>query len=172
MSLFNEDFLRAFGWSDFFAHRTDACASSLVGRVIGEEKNLYRVQVERERVAGATISGRMSFKARSRLDYPAVGDWVECLATGDPERLVISSVVERKSLLERAEPGTRHGRQIIATNVDWIFIATSMNQDLNAGRLDRYVALAWSSGASPVIVLTKADLSSDATSVLAEIGER
>ena len=144
----------------------------LLARVIGEEKNHYRVQVGRERTAHATVSGRLQYHARSRRDFPAVGDWVVCEETGDPERLVISQIKDRKGTVERASSGATNETQIVATNVDWIFIATSANEDLNFRRLDRYVAMAWSSNAQPVILLTKGDLADDATEVAREIEER
>lgn len=171
MSLFNEDFLRAFGWSEFFSRRLEGL-DGLVARVIGEEKGHYRVQYEIDRIAQATVAGKLNYEARTRRDYPAVGDFVVCQPTGDPLRVVISHVLERKSSLERAALGGAHDVQIIATNVDWVLIATSVNEDLNLRRLDRYVSLAWSSGSSPVILLTKSDLRDGVDELAREVEAR
>lgn len=87
----------------------------------------------------------------------AVGDWVLCnRSDGLPERLL-----ERKSLLKRGSAGERIGNQLIAANVDTLFIVSSCNDDFNVARLERYLAMAHQAGVTPVILLTKSDLSDD-----------
>lgn len=175
MSLLNKDFLRAFGWSEFFSRQTSELQNpSLVGRVIGEEKSHYRIQYDFDRIAVGTIAGRLNFNAHSRRDFPAVGDWVVLQGTGDPTRVVISAIFERGSLLGRAAigSGAKRETQVIAANVDWVLIATSANEDFNLRRLDRYVALARSAGAKPVVLLTKSDLTEDIAKYEREVSAR
>ncbi len=86
-----------------------------------------------------------------------VGDWL----LYDRHRPTDSKVLERKSVLERRAPGSDRRKQLIAANVDTIFIVSSCNKDFNVARLERYVALAFEAGVTPVILLTKADLCDD-----------
>ena len=95
--------------------------------------------------------------------YPTVGDWVVCLESPHGGAAAIHRTLARRSAFRRKAAGSRPGAQTIAANVDTIFVATSLNHDLNPRRLDRYVAMARESGAEPVILLTKADLVENAT---------
>src|SRR5262249_50067843 len=92
-------------------------------------------------------------------DFPTVGDWVE-VRSG-----VIVRRLERKSVISRAAAGRRVAEQVIAANIDTIFIVTSANADLNARRLERYLAMIWDSGATPVVVVNKCDLVDDPESI-------
>lgn len=154
----HEDFLQNFGWNDFFAKHFASLndAELIPARVIGQEKDLCRVQLSLKIVWPATIAGKLRFEGGL---LPAVGDWVACRVSGD--RAVIHHVLPRKSSIERKSAGTNIDVQVIATNVDHLLIATSVNEDLNARRLERYLTLGWDSGAVPVIVLTKMDLAED-----------
>lgn len=127
-------------------------------RVINEERGLYRVQFENNKILSATVSGKMQFNASDRLDFPAVGDWVDVEISEQADRAVIHFIHPRKSVIRRKQAGASSDVQVLATNVDCIFITTSLNEDLNYRRLERYLAVAWESGAMPVILLTKADL--------------
>lgn len=86
-----------------------------------------------------------------------VGDWL----LFDRARPRSSHLLERKSLIKRRAPGTGRDVQLIAANIDTVFVVTSCNQDFNVARLERYVALAFEAGIEPVILLTKADLTED-----------
>lgn len=99
----------------------------------------------------------MQFNAGSRIDYPAIGDWVIAELPGFSDRGVIHQVLKRKTTVHRKEVGSSAELQILATNVDYAFIASAANSDLNFRRIERYLAVAWESGAVPVILLTKAD---------------
>jgi ribosome biogenesis GTPase len=93
--------------------------------------------------------------------YPTVGDWVVCLESPHGGAAAIHATLPRRSAFRRKAAGSRPGAQTIAANVDTLFIATSINHDLNPRRLERYVAMARESGADPVLLLTKADLVED-----------
>lgn len=124
--------------------------NQLLGRVIGQEKELYRVQLENQKTFQAYVPGRFIYSTHSRAEFPAVGDWVICEPTGNDQRLLITTILNRKSLIERATDTSES--QVIAANVDYLFIATSHNHDLNERRLERYVTLAYNAGCSPVTV--------------------
>lgn len=129
-------------------------------RVISQEKSFYRI------VSGggeqlAQISGRLRYDAASVSDYPAVGDFVMADPNGGATA-VIHAVLPRKSVFVRKAAGTGNTEQVVGANIDTVFICMSLNQNFNIRRLERYLSVAWESGASPVIVLTKADLCEDA----------
>ena len=109
----------------------------------------------------ATVSGRLNHLSSDPAEYPVVGDWVLVdRADGADGNAVIHRVLTRKSSIERgAAGGTR--RQVLAANINTLFLCMSLNDDFNLRRIERYLAIAWDSGATPVIVLTKADLCGD-----------
>lgn len=170
----NFEELSSFGWNEGFErHWRESGFSELhPGRIVGEQKELYQVQAGPAIVVQGRVRGRLMHEARGRADFPAVGDWVLFRPTGDPDRVQIETILPRQGRVERKQVGASADSQIIAANVDVLFIATSMNGDLNAKRLDRYLALAWDSGARPVLVLTKADLSSEPEAVVAQVESR
>lgn len=106
----------------------------------------------------AEVSGKFRYEVRSLSDFPAVGDYVVASWPEDGSHSIITSVFPRKSAFVRKAAGTIHEEQVVAANIDTVFICMSLNQDFNLRRLERYTALAWDSGATPAIVLTKADL--------------
>ncbi len=157
----DKEFLNQFGWNGFFesqlANFNESELETLViARIICEERNLYRLQFSEKIKLWGAVTGKMQFEAESREDFPAVGDFV--LAEISGERAVIKHVFERKSVLKRKQVGSNLGIQILSTNVDYAFITTSMNEDLNIRRLERYITLVADAGVRPIIVLTKADL--------------
>jgi ribosome biogenesis GTPase len=167
-----KEFLNLFGWDGFFNDQNPSLVSSSLfpARVICEERNLYRLQLGLENVLWATVSGKLQFSASLRADYPAVGDWVMVEVPEQSDRGVIHRVCPRKSIIYRKQVGSSADMQILSSNVDYIFITTSVNDDLNYRRIERYLAVAWESGSVPVILLTKADICSDAIgSVIANV---
>ncbi len=151
--------LEDLGWDAFFAGHFSRLAPDLyAGRVAAEQKNVYRVFLENDEVA-AQISGRFRFSVTNRADLPAVGDWV---ALSMHQGLAqIQAVMPRKSKFSRKVTGNITGEQIVAANVDTVFLVNALNNDFNLRRLERYLTLTWESGANPVIVLSKADLCAD-----------
>lgn len=138
-----------------------------VGRITLQEKGLYRLRT----VTGeqnALVSGKFQFDAQAVSDYPAVGDYVlaDC---ADPDTAVIHRVLPRKSLFMRKAAGTSKTEQVVAANIDTVFLCMSLNNDFNLRRLERYLAVAWESGADPVVLLTKADLCGDVPQKQAEV---
>ncbi|MFC5733055.1 ribosome small subunit-dependent GTPase A [Cytobacillus gottheilii] len=140
----------------------------VAGRVTLEHKRSYRVVTETRELL-CEVSGKFSFEATEREDYPAVGDWVAVKEMSGENRGIIHRLLPRKSKFSRKAAGVSTEEQIVATNVDTIFLVNSLNEDLNVRRIERYLLLSWESGANPVIVLTKSDLCSDLASKIAQI---
>ncbi|OJF94173.1 ribosome small subunit-dependent GTPase A [Alkalibacterium sp. 20] len=129
-----------------------------IGRVISQSKDVYKVATENVDLL-AQISGKFRYDVVDSSDYPAVGDFVMLDRNEDASgNAIIHKVLTRKSAFIRKASGTSHDEQIIAANIDTVFICMSLNKDFNLRRIERYLGITWDSGATPVIVLTKADL--------------
>ena len=94
-------------------------------------------------------------------ELPAVGDWVAARPLEGERKALIEAVLPRRSAFTRKEASRRTAEQVVAANVDVVFLVSAFGRDLNPRRIERYLTAAWESGASPVIVLNKADLSDD-----------
>lgn len=129
---------------------------NMQARVVLQERGLYRIRTDAGEQS-ALVSGRFQHDAQTASDYPVVGDFVLADCT-DPDTAVIHRVLPRKSLFVRRAAGTGASEQAVAANIDTVFLCMSLNNDFNLRRLERYLAVAWESGAQPVVVLTKADL--------------
>lgn len=140
----------------------------IIGRVALEHKHMYRVWTEHGDLL-CEVSGRFNFEALSRDDYPAVGDWVILKPRVDEAKGTIYRVMPRYSKFSRKSAGRTTEEQIVAANVDTVFLVNSLNDDLNLRRIERYLLLTWESGANPVIVLSKADLCGNIDEKLAEV---
>jgi ribosome biogenesis GTPase / thiamine phosphate phosphatase len=145
------DVLEGLGWSDFFADQLEPDEVGLVPVRIAT--------VHRARLGGMSQFGhvRLELAPNTTTNDFAVGDWVLV----EPQSNMLHRRLARRTLLERHTEGSRHP-QLIAANVDTLFIVTSCNADFNAARLERYLALANEAGTRPVILLTKADTAADA----------
>ena len=161
--------LEQYGWDDrvagqFAEHSPDG---SQPGRVLVEHRGSYVVATRTgERVA--VVSGRLRHAARGAADFPAVGDWV-ALTPADGESAVVHAVLPRRSQFLRASPGDVAQAQVVAANVDLVLLVSGLDHDFNLRRIERYATLAWSSGASPVIVLNKADVCDDVGGRVADV---
>lgn len=132
-----------------------------IGRIISQEKGLYHVITEGGELI-AEIAGKLRFDVKTPSDFPAVGDFVLIDRMNDTHgNGIISKVLARKSLFIRKAAGKTSEEQSVAANIDTVLICMSLNCDFNIQRLERYLSLAWESGALPVVVLTKADLCGD-----------
>nr|WP_235846831.1 ribosome small subunit-dependent GTPase A [Neobacillus soli] len=140
----------------------------ILGRVALEHKRMYRVWTEQGELL-CEVSGRLSYNAFNREDFPAVGDWVSIKPRPAEGKGTILAVMPRKSKFSRKSAGGTAEEQIVAANVDTVFLVNSLNEDLNLRRIERYLLLTWESGANPVIILSKADLCQDINASLAEV---
>ncbi len=150
------------GWSPFFQDHFEALpdrGDASAARVTREHRGMYELATDRG-FAQAEIVGRLRHSAASRAALPAVGDWVAArLDTGG--RALISHVLPRRSQFSRNAAGIVTEEQVVAANVDTVFLVSGLDRDFNPRRIERYLTLAWESGATPVIVLNKADLRPD-----------
>ncbi|MHC4250327.1 MAG: ribosome small subunit-dependent GTPase A [Planctomycetota bacterium] len=142
-------------WANALAARGEE--SGVPARVAREHRGVYVVFTEAgERLA--EVSGRFRHTARTRRDFPAVGDWVVVGRTDASSRAIIHAVLPRRTEFVRGSAGTRSDGQVVAANVDTVFLVSGLDHDFNPRRIERYLTLAYESGADPVIVLNKADL--------------
>jgi len=136
-------------------------------RVVAQHRDRYVIrQPSGDR--DAVLAGRYRHQITTAEDLPAVGDWV-ILVSDSHDVSQICGLVPRRGAFRRKTAGIVTDVQIVAANVDLAIIATALPHDVNIRRLERYLALAWESGAVPLIVLTKADLVDDAEPTLAEV---
>lgn len=126
-----------------------------IGRVISEHKERYIVITEKGETE-AEITGNLRFSAKSREDFPAVGDWVALISYD--ELSIIHKILPRFSMISRQAVGQFGEIQIIAANIDFALLVQAVDRDFNINRLERYLAICYSSKVSPIIVLTKTDL--------------
>jgi ribosome biogenesis GTPase len=120
-------------------------------------------------VVRATLSARLLKSARGPADLPAVGDWVAALAADDLNLPLIEAVLERASAITRGDPGENSDVQVLAANIDTVFVVHPIAEPPNVRRIERELSLAWDSRAAPVVVLTKVDLSADPDAARGEV---
>ncbi|MEK4031216.1 ribosome small subunit-dependent GTPase A [Pseudobacillus sp. FSL P4-0506] len=168
MKLNNTD-MKNLGLTEEYIQESKLYKDLFVGRVSSQSKNLYKVITEDGEIA-AEISGKFHYSVKELSEYPAVGDFVMVDRTDNSQgNGIIHHTLTRKSVFARKVAGSREDIQIVATNIDTVFICMSLNNDFNLRRLERYLSIAWDSGAIPVIVLTKSDLCKEIEARLNEI---
>lgn len=130
-----------------------------LGRIISEHKERYTVRTKEKEVS-AEITGNLRFTAQSREDFPAVGDWV-ALQMYEENSAIIQQILDRKSIIERKAAGQNGEAQIIATNIDYALITTSVDRDFNINRIERYLTICYAAKVEPIVLLSKIDLIDD-----------
>lgn len=161
--------LAALGWNEIFAtaFAEHARAGLVPARVALEHKHAYVLLAESGELAGE-VRGRL-LKDRDASRLPAVGDWVAVALQPGGHRAHIHAVLPRRSWFSRRAPGERAEEQVVAANLDTVFLVSGLDADLNPRRIERYLALARGSGADPVIILNKADLCADVAGRVEEV---
>ena len=150
------------------ASQNPAC---YLARVSVQHREHYRVIGETGEFQ-AVISGKLGYEAEDAPDYPAVGDWVLVDRRDDRQgTAIIRHVLPRRTVFRRKAAGMAVHGQVIAANIDFLFICMALDQDFSLRRLERYLTIAWDSGAMPVVVLTKTDLCDNLGERLAETRE-
>ncbi len=147
------------GFSNFFQNQIDKHPEIQLftpARVIIENKNRYMVINENGEYE-AEVSGKLLFETEDISQFPKVGDWV-MIYVYDDNKAIIHSVLDRKTIFSRKTAGTKINEQVIVTNIDFLFIVQSCNDNFNLRRLERYLVMAKTGGIIPVIILSKADL--------------
>jgi ribosome biogenesis GTPase len=158
------------GWNDGLARAFEPWAGTAgvqPGRVGVEYNHIYRVHVEGGEV-DAVVAGRLKHRAGAQGELPAVGDWVVVRAPAGAARGAIIAVLPRRSRFSRKVAGEVTAEQVVAANVDLVFLVMALDADFSPRRLERYLLLARESGADPVVVLTKPDLGRDVPAQVAE----
>ena len=147
------------GWNSFFEENFESYRKQNLSpaRIVRENRQSYLVQGEQGEFM-SEVSGRFRHNADSKGKFPTVGDWVAVAPRPDEERAIIHGLLPRKSAFLRKVPGEITEEQIIAANVDTVFIVCGLDGNFNLRRIERYLSLAWESGAAPVILLNKADI--------------
>ena len=158
-----------FGWNSFFEEQIAQIGRDDLrfARIVEEQRGLYRLAGDAD--GWAEVSGRFRHEAKTAAEFPAVGDWVGVESTAATagavargfSRAIIHLRLERRSTVSRAAAGRAVAEQVVAANVDVIFLVTALTEDLNTRRLERYLTMVWDAGAVPVVLLNKADLCED-----------
>ena len=146
--------LQELGWDDGFAAAFEPYDNCIPARVAAQHRGAYDVLAEHGELR-VQLTGRLRHEADSGADLPAVGDWI---ALRDE---TIQGVLPRRSAFLRKVAWSQTEAQVLAANLDTIFVVSGLDGDLNLRRLERYLTLAWESGATPALVFTKADLCDD-----------
>lgn len=162
--------LTRLGWNTRLEQAFDEylTAGLVPARVALEHTHIYRVMTETGETL-ARVSGRLRHRAAGRADFPAVGDWVALEPSKGAGDVRIVAVLPRHSRFSRRAAGDPTEEQVLAANVDAVFLVTGLDGDFNLRRIERYLLVASESGASPVIVLNKSDIPADANAMAEDV---
>lgn len=154
--------LKSLGWDEFFERTFQPYRERghFAGRVVLEERGAYRVYTEHGELS-ARVRGKLRFDSESAADFPAVGDWVAVSKRERDGLDQIQAVLPRRSKFSRKAAGANSEEQVVAANVDTVFLVQGLDHDFNLRRLERYLVAAFESNAAPVVILSKADLCED-----------
>lgn len=159
--------LEQLGWTPYWdAVHYDTDPTATPARVGIQQRHLYTLLGDGWD-AIAEVTGRFRHEAAGPAEFPAVGDWV--LTERDADAVQITALLPRRTEFARRMAGPKPLQQIVAANVDVVFLVSGLDHDYNVRRIERYLTLAWESGAKPVIVLNKSDLCEDIAAVIAEV---
>lgn len=150
--------LNLLGWSaDLALSFAPFAAQQLqVGRVARQHKQIYTLYTEAGELA-AKISGKFRYQVQSSEDFPCVGDWV-VISAATGQTATIQHLLPRRTLFSRKVAGATTDVQLIATNLDSVFLVCGLDHDFNLRRIERYLVMIWESGARSIIVLNKVDI--------------
>ncbi|MFH8803398.1 ribosome small subunit-dependent GTPase A [Streptomyces sp. NPDC017936] len=155
--------LRRYGWNDAFA--TDFAPYEADGLRPGRVARVDRGSCEAVVAEGGRVTSLRAdtgtVASPDPLQNPCTGDWVAL----DPGRRAVRALLPRRTAFVRAVSSQRSEGQVLAANVDQVLIAVSLADELDLGRVERFLSLAWESGGQPVVILTKADLVPDAVTL-------
>ena len=165
------DRLVRLGWNHHFADEFDALGDPDVvpARVSVEHNHLFRVYTNSSEVL-ASAAGKLKHLAESPSALPAVGDWVAIRPTSEGPAQ-ITAILPRRTCFSRKAAGDTTKRQVVAANIDTVFLVSGLDGDFNPRRIERYLVAVSDSGAAPVIVLNKVDLAEDVEAAIAALRE-
>ena len=165
-------------WTDTLDAAFQAIAKDLDGaipaRIIREDRGLYRANVVTDAAANgephtAEVTGAFRNAHFLSQEFPAVGDWVVATPVTGERKLRIHAVLSRRTAFTRTAAGATSEVQVVAANVDTVFIVMGLDHDFNPRRVERYIALAYESGANPVVILSKRDIAPNVADQIEEI---
>lgn len=175
--------LEKLGWDEFYKEKFKEYTSKelIPARVVAEHKNRYLLYYEEGEV-NAQLAGKFRYKATVKKDFPTVGDWVAMQMVEQENKAVIHGVLPRKTSFVRKAPisggrkikngqivGGVPEEQVIASNIDIAFIVSDLDGNYNLQRIERYITLAYNSGANPVVILNKVDMCDNPAAYLEEV---
>jgi ribosome biogenesis GTPase / thiamine phosphate phosphatase len=162
--------MTALGWSPSRTEEFEPYAADglVPARVAAQHRGAYVVYAESGELR-AEVAGRLRHAALTASDFPAVGDWVALGASTGADAALIHAVLPRTTSFSRKAAGDEEAEQVVAANLDVVLLVSALGEDLNVRRIERYLAAGWESGAQPVIVLNKSDLSVDLAVDVAEV---
>ena len=151
--------LEIFGWNNFFETQFTPYRDQglLRGRITIQHKDRYNILTEEGELTGQ-VSGKFRFDVKSLNSFPAVGDWVAFEIDIGKQSAVIHHVLERRTKFSRKVAGDRPDEQVLAANIDIVFLVMGLDANYNLRRLERHLTVASESGARSVIILNKSDL--------------
>ncbi len=162
------ELLKKFGLTDRYVAEAKEYEKWNLARVIAQYKGLYKIVTEKGEQF-AQLSGTLRYQTIEIAMYPAVGDFVMVSNQAENETAIIQQILTRKSVFLRKAVGLKGQAQVVASNIDIVFICMSLNNNYNLNRLERYLSIAWDSKAKPVVVLTKADLCNNLSEIIQEV---
>ncbi|KUP06313.1 GTPase RsgA [Bacillus coahuilensis p1.1.43] len=139
-----------------------------IGRIATASNGIYKILSGTGDIQGR-LSGKFHHDVQTMRDFPCVGDWVLFKNLPNENKGIIQQVFKRKTLLSRQAAGDKQEEQLMAANIDTVFLVNALNKDFNLRRMERYLTQVYESGASPVFILTKKDLSPDAAEKVAAV---
>ncbi len=162
--------LESLGWTAAWAARFEPFAQEALipARVALEHQHIYRVYTGGDEPL-AHVAGRFRHRATARQEYPAVGDWVALERAHGHTRATIHAVLPRTSRFSRKAAGDVTAEQVVAANIDLVFLVSGLDRDFSLRRIERYLVTAREGGARPVLVLNKSDLCPNLPAVLDEV---
>jgi ribosome biogenesis GTPase len=155
--------LAGLGWDGWFAEKLTQCENKGLepARITAEHKERYIVATEYGEMPGE-VTGKFEFKANTPSEFPKTGDWVLASVFREENKAIIHELLPRKTCFSRKAAGVKTEEQVIAANVDVLFIVQGLDNNYNRMRLIRYIAALQGSGIAPVVVLNKTDINPDA----------
>jgi ribosome biogenesis GTPase len=157
------------GWNSLFEKHFEQYRSQGLrpARISKEHKNIY-LAIDEDGELSAEVSGKYRYQTDSKGQFPSVGDWV-AISRHDNNKAIIHALLPRKGAFVRKEAGARTNDQVIASNIDTVFVVCGLDGDFNPRRIERYLTLIYDSGAMPVILLNKRDLCDDFETKVGEV---
>ncbi|MDR0409078.1 MAG: ribosome small subunit-dependent GTPase A [Spirochaetaceae bacterium] len=165
----NEYDLAKYGANEYFYNEALFYPGLQMARVVLQHKELYKIAAVNGE-SFAEVSGKFRHEVKNISEYPVTGDFIMISHDNTQDgNAIIHNILPRKTVFKRLSAGNNNQEQIIAANIDIIFVCVSLNSNYNLNRIERYLSAAWNSGARPIVILTKSDLCNDLENKINEV---